>query len=306
MSCAVSGEFYIRFRMNELTVEQMREEPSAARILQRIYLVRAEKNPSYSVRAFARSLGVSQTLLSLIFSNKRSLSVRQALRFATRLGMTQAEKTVWFEIVQRGLPDLAKGRKRLQSVIEYNRTGETSSGPPALWIDWDAERFQCLSQWYHVAIMDFSQVKGFRDDPEWIATKLGIHPLEAQDAIERLIRLGLMNRQNGKLAKTHRHLSLPTKKSLPAVREFHRQMSQKAIAELERDDPESYRRRKISGTTIAVRADRLEEAFRRIDRFRLEMADLLSDGPADSLFHLNVQLFPLVHAEALRVEKDSS
>jgi uncharacterized protein (TIGR02147 family) len=280
--------------MGELTLAEIRNEPSPSRLLKQVYFKRTKKNPAYSVRAFARDLGMGATLVSLIFSNKRSVSYRQALKLATKLGMETDEKMEWLRLVLVSLPKRAKGKNRLNAMLRKASEDPLFIDSPLERVNRDVELFRALSQWYHVAIMDLSQVRGFQDDPKWIADRLGIHPFEAQDAIERMLGIGLMQRKDGKLTKTTRHMDFPTLHSAPAIREFHRQMCEKAMKELERTDPESFRKRKITSMTFSIRSDRLEEAYAKIEKFKLEMAELLAEGASDSLYHLGVNLFPLM------------
>ncbi len=52
-------------------------------------LLRTAKNPSYSLRAFAKSLQVEHSALSKILSGKRSLTPEMIYRISTRLGVSR-------------------------------------------------------------------------------------------------------------------------------------------------------------------------------------------------------------------------
>ena len=52
---------------------------------------RKNKNPSYSLRAYARDLGISSTSLSDVLSAKRNLSRKNALKVAEKLGYTSVQ-----------------------------------------------------------------------------------------------------------------------------------------------------------------------------------------------------------------------
>jgi uncharacterized protein (TIGR02147 family) len=280
--------------MTELSIEEMNAEASPSDILQHAFRKRLLRNPSYSVRAFARDLGVSQTLLSLIFAGKRSLSFQQAFRFASKLGLNADEKKAWYQKVFVALPEKAKGRHRLQALLEGEYAAPNREDSPSQRTALESDFLRILGEWYHVAILDFSQVKNFRPDPEWIAVRLGIQPEEARDAIERLLSIGLLKSVDGQLVKTNLHIDIPAPSSIPVVRQYHQQMSRKAIECLQSPDPDAHRRRRMSSLTFSVRTDRLPEAFARIEKFKTEMADLLAEGVSNSLYQLNVQLFPLL------------
>ncbi|WP_413291098.1 helix-turn-helix transcriptional regulator [Bdellovibrio sp. HCB337] len=67
------------------------EVKTAADYLICIFNERKEKNPRYSLRAFARSLGVSSGQLSEILSGKRPLSHKLARRISIALALTEDE-----------------------------------------------------------------------------------------------------------------------------------------------------------------------------------------------------------------------
>jgi transcriptional regulator with XRE-family HTH domain len=69
----------------------MTETKTAAEYLISTFNERKEKNPRYSLRAFARSLGVSSGQLSEILSGKRPLSHKLARRIAIALALTEEE-----------------------------------------------------------------------------------------------------------------------------------------------------------------------------------------------------------------------
>jgi transcriptional regulator with XRE-family HTH domain len=69
----------------------MSEMKTAADYLVGIFNERKDKNPRYSLRAFARSLGVSSGQLSEILSSKRPLSHKLGRRIAVAMALTEEE-----------------------------------------------------------------------------------------------------------------------------------------------------------------------------------------------------------------------
>lgn len=69
----------------------MAETKTASEFLICTFNDRKDKNPRYSLRAFARSLGVSSGQLSEILSGKRPLSHKLARRIAIALALTEEE-----------------------------------------------------------------------------------------------------------------------------------------------------------------------------------------------------------------------
>jgi transcriptional regulator with XRE-family HTH domain len=72
---------------------------SLQEILAKEYELRASRNPKYSLRAFAKSLGISQSRLSQILKGRQGLSRNKAELIADRLGYGAEEKERLCDIV---------------------------------------------------------------------------------------------------------------------------------------------------------------------------------------------------------------
>jgi hypothetical protein len=63
----------------------------------------------------------------------------------------------------------------------------------------DLDTFQFLSAWHHCAILELVAVQGFKTDVRWIAEVLGIGTDDVNIALQRLLRLGLLQMPTRKL-----------------------------------------------------------------------------------------------------------
>ncbi len=231
---------------------------SEENLLRELLLTRTRKNPAYSLRALGRDLGVSAAYVSLVLSGKKRLSLKRAIQVNQLLG--------------RGvLPEAVKSKYLLLEM----------------------DRFHVLGQWFHLAILDLTTCSNFQPRVQWVARRLRISTSEVRDAVERLQRVGLLKVDGSRWVKTERLLFVPTKKSEPSVREFHTAMLERARQALSRTEPEEYRRRTISGFTIAANSARIAEAKERVRRFQSELVDFLTEGECDEVYQLGTQLFPL-------------
>lgn len=231
---------------------------------------RAQRNPAYSLRAFARDLGVSHTYLSLVMHGKRTLSLRQAYQMAGPLGVP-AESLA--------KAPTKKPKKQLKEKA----------------VQLEIDQFQFVSHWYHIAILDLTLVKDFKSEISWIAKQLAISEKQAGTAVARLERLGLLKFENGRWAKTSEELYVPGTIPVTAIRQYHDQMIRKGLKTLKSKEETSHKKRDITGTTMAIDPTRIPLAKRRIQRFRKELMRFLSQGERTSLYQLNVQLFELAN-----------
>ena len=228
---------------------------------------RSERNPHYSLRAFARSLGMSHTVLSLVLSGKRPLSKKAAVLVATALALT---------------PDEAHALFRL-------RTGKTTPFVPEP-TSMDLDTFAVIAQWYHFAILSLLELPDARLEAEWIGRQLIISSQDAALAIDRLIRLGILAQpDDGRWKQTKKSFRLDPRSSTAATRRFQLQLLNKAIESLQNDPLE---KRDHTSTTFAMDPALLPYAKARIQKFRRELTSELEQlGTPSRVYNLTLQLF---------------
>jgi uncharacterized protein (TIGR02147 family) len=115
---------------------------------------------------------------------------------------------------------------------------------------------------------------------------------EAQDAIEVLLKLGLIeDDQQGGWNITHRILTSGAEVQSGAVRNHHRQTLDLAIESLDRHLPEQ---RDISSLTLTIDQEDVAEVKERIAAFRRGLLQFAHQSTkSDKVFQLNVSFFPL-------------
>lgn len=237
--------------------------------LENLLAEKVKKNPQFSLRAFARLVEVSPAVLSRILSGKRKLTFNLAVRIADALTLGPME------------------RETLYSFFTTNSDAREDRHEKELSIDC----FNAMKEWYHYGITQLLYVSEFQEDPKWIAKMLSITELEAKLAIDRLLRLEILDRDdNGRLYRTATHLSTTTDIASAGIRHFQKQILEKSIKSLEED---SILERDITSITIAINEERLKEAKAEIKKFRMKMSEFLSEGEKTRVYNLGVHLIPL-------------
>jgi uncharacterized protein (TIGR02147 family) len=270
--------------------ESTHERP--ARVLQRVLRERIARNPRYSLRAFAKSLGVSSAYMSYLLNGKRRLSFSRALEICVQLKLNEEETSSFLRGVAVSSDE--PGLRRLVEGLSQNPSSPAFDEFFVL----EADRFALLSQWYHLPLLDLTTCEGFSSDPTWIAQRLGLDRDTVENSIARLMRLGLLKRTGLKLEKTHEKLTVPTQSPQVAVQNFHLQMIDRARATVEKAEARTFSKRSISSTTFAANMSRLEEARAKIEKFQQELSEFLATDPCQEVYQLNVQFFPLTDHEA--------
>ena len=236
------------------------------------FIRRKEKNDHYSIRAFARDLGVSHALVSQIFSGKRQVTVKQALKFASVLHLSDRET---------------------QKLVLSCQGSSQSKLPENRFSNLQLEFDKLVGRWFHVALLELTYLKNFKSDPLWIAKTLGVSTVEVRDAIESLKALGLLGEKKGKLFKTKDMISFTGSRSLSAVRAYYQKILEKAGESLKDSSDDAYQSRYIGGGTLAVRRDQVPLARKRLREMQDEFIKEFAVKDADQVYQINFNFFSL-------------
>jgi len=221
-----------------------------------------QRRSGYSLRSYARHLGISPTSLSLFLRGKRNLSRESSQIVHQRLGLM--------------LPaNPAAPRPSVCSVFE----------------EIDPATFRVIADWQYFAIVALAQIEDFSTQPEWIAKRLNISASTAQKAVEDLIALELLALDaNGKYRGTDKNLRTTDRVASLVVRRNHEQFLDLAQQSLQTD---SLDERNFSGITMAIDPTRLPQAITKIRNFRRRLCAFLEGGNRQEVYRIAIQLFPL-------------
>ena len=144
------------------------QEYNANLFLKSIFLERIKRNSKYSMRSFARDLGLSPAHISLVFNNKRqlNLSAIQKIVAQGKLNVEQIDSIYRF--------------------IEYTQTNNTNEKSEILakikkkflnnlnMLLIESEKFSMISEWYGFAIIELTRTKNPPSSIIEISNRLGI------------------------------------------------------------------------------------------------------------------------------------
>jgi uncharacterized protein (TIGR02147 family) len=247
---------------------------------------RIAKNPKYSLRAFAKSLGLVSGSLSQILNGKRFLSEDLATALLDKLDLSHEERELF-------LTSLVKARSKagLKRMNAAQKSRLKAQDFPSHNRELTADLFKTVSDWYHAAILELTRVNGFNNDSKWISKRLGISEAEVTGAINRLKMLELLEEKEGALVNTSFHLQTANRDiSTAALRRRQKQIIEKSLHSLEHHPIQI---RNHSARTVAIDPEMIPEAKKRIEAFMLELCDELASRSKEQVYELSVQLFPL-------------
>jgi uncharacterized protein (TIGR02147 family) len=248
---------------------------------------RCERNHRYSLRAFAKALGLTSARLSEIMNRKSGLSRDAAAKIAKRLELNKSETDMFCDLVES--EHARSHAKRRFAKLKLQKYKDDQ------YRQLHADTFAVISDWFCFAILELTKLKEFESDPGWIAQALGISLRDATSAIERMERLQLIRVDDGIISLSGDFSANPTEVPSESIRKFHRTVLEKALAALA-DQPTQ--KRDFSTVLLAIDSRRLSEAGEMIRAFRRDFDEKMSgpSHPKDSLYCLAIQFFNLAPA----------
>lgn len=246
---------------------------------------RCLKNSEYSLRAFARDMEIEVGQLSRVFNGKKNISLSKAQAVCEKLYSNSIQKKYFLALLKF---EIARSPKAKQDALEEIRRYAPCESSLKLSLEYR----EVIEKWYHIPILDLSNIRRIRITPMNVARYLGISHAQAEDALWRLKELGLLiEDETGRLVKAKKHLETPSGIPSTAIRSFHRSMIQKAANSLDRQRVED---RFIVGKTMAIKKEELPK-FQNILQECMQNVGIGVEESVnpDSLYQLNIQLFDL-------------
>ena len=254
--------------------------------LKGVLVERSQKNSSYSLRAMARQLGLLPSLLSEVLKGSRHLTEENAVFVAEKLGLQEKERLYFRTLVQLG-------RAKSPEVKQVLLNQLTTLHPKAeIGNDLSVDHFIYVSDWHHFAIMRLLDISDFTFSPGAAAKALNVHPFEIEAALERLIRLELIEKTaTGKYVKLRDNVLVKATGMNDALRKYHKQVLEKTIESLTTQTPSE----RFTGTeNITLSPDQLAEASEIYEDCFRKILDLSKKRKKNAeVYHLGIHMIKL-------------
>ncbi|NJL25700.1 MAG: DUF4423 domain-containing protein [Calothrix sp. SM1_5_4] len=247
---------------------------------------RRTRNPHYSLRAFARDLGMPASKLSQNLRGLCGISVAKAEQIATRLEMREDEKLLFLTMVESQHARSRVARQQARNALQ--RLSEEKLDELKL------EKFAVVRDWYHMAILELTDIRGFKPDVAWVAEKLGLPESLVRQAVERLQALELLEISGDGWKQTHVDMELEAGLPSRTIREHHKQVLTKAIVAIDSVPAE---KREYSSQTMTLDRRYVSELKTMIREFQRKLSRVSHQGEPDSVYVVGIQLFPVVEAD---------
>ncbi len=265
----------------------------------RQFSLKKEVNPRFSLRSYAKLLGYANpSLLSSVLKGERKLNPELAEKIATQLRLTVKEQK-YFQILI-----LIKYAKNDSERLMYTDLLEATKPDTAVVSQFSVsiDSFRFIDDWYHVAILEMIELKNFKYDYEWMATKLGrgLNAELVESAVKRLIRLGLIEDNKKRLKRKDGNFVVDKNIPNDAIKKHHDQFIQfarQAIYEQPIND------RDIRSSTFTLKRKNYKKAQDILKKAHAELIELSCKDDGEELFQVCTQLFTLTSDDSRDNEK---
>lgn len=251
------------------------------------YMSRRERNPRYSVRAFARFAGIPSGRMSQILSRKRRITAKMGRRLAAALAMGGDQERRFLAAIDREEKLFRQGR----GLVHRLQPNAQDAAPDLLLVA--ASHEALIGEPLHFAILSLMETVDYRPEIGWIAVRLGESPLAVADALQNLQRAGYVDFIEGQgWQRLLGDQGVRTSADVPsrALRRAHKKILKEAAQSL---DSVNVLLRDLSSMTMAIDPSNLAPAKALMREFRQRLAALLEHGQQTEVYRLAMQLFPV-------------
>lgn len=224
---------------------------------------RRHRNPRYSLRSFARNLGLSHSRLSEIL-NGQTISISSAQAICEVLHLRPTETAYLIDLVRASSGRTEKVRseararlelKKMRREFQHNKSGNF-----------------LLSKWYYAALIEF--LTGTQLPPSRIAETLHLSSREFETAVQDLQARGFIRREDDAWIKVDGYLKFESPVPSQLVRDFHRASLSRATKALD----QAIETRKFLTYVMTMRPDQIEDAREELENFAASFAKKFSDS----------------------------
>jgi uncharacterized protein (TIGR02147 family) len=245
---------------------------------------------NFSYRAFARLAGsTSPNYLQLITKRKLNISSTSIHRLSQNLGLSNREESFFENLVHFDHADTYEEKdKYYQRILHTKRYSSIKQ--------LQKEQYEYFANWYNPVVRELIVHPDFNGDPAWIAQR--IVPQVSTAKVKRSIRLLKslklirFDKARNIWEQLNTAVSTPSEVASFAVAKFHESMIDIAKNSIQHY---SSKQRDIRSVTLGLSKRGYQEIKKRTEAFWQEILDFASTQKVpESVFQLNMQLFPLV------------
>jgi uncharacterized protein (TIGR02147 family) len=243
--------------------------------------LKQRNNPHYSLRAYARDIGIHPATLSQIINGKRALPFKDSEKVIKKLNLGPKERSLFLESLSKN-----KSYSTIRISEEDNR------------LLLDESYYKIIAEWEHYAVLELFNIPEFSRTKEDISARLNLTTNRTEVVVNNLAICNLIvTDADGKLVKIPSDVKTTEDIVNQALRDSHKEALQMGIAKI---DEISIELRDFSSSTLAINLKKIPEAKALIREFRMKMAALLAQDDKEEVYQLAIQFYPLSQLNTMK------
>jgi uncharacterized protein (TIGR02147 family) len=266
------------------------EYNSVSAVLKKFLSDRKDRNPRYSMRAFARDLKMSPSALSEIISEVHDLSPARASEIASFLSLS-AHQADYF----KALADLGAAKSSAEISVARANLDRFSMQSPEVQIS--KEQLDIYGSWETLALLEALKLRDSARTIEWLSEATGIESTRVSELCQVLCKHEFASQDSdGRFTALRERSSTVApggKRPESTIRNFHGRILAKASEAI---DEQSLSERDFSAMIFATSSKQTPEVIEAIKTFRrtvMAAGEGFDESQKDSVYCLSVQWFKL-------------
>ena len=255
------------------------------------------ENPNYSYRVFTSKAGLkSSGHPKMIMNGDRNIGDKTLPMYQKAIGFSKKTENDYFRLLVQY--DQTQDLKQKTEFFEQILKLKEKKGSCVL----QASQYKLLSQSHIVTIYVLIGLDKFNATIDSIQERLveKISRPNIEKAVLLLLEIDLIKVDDGYYVQKDGAVSTPDEIKALAVNKYHESMIKLSLESLKKDKIDE---RNFSGVTIGIDESKFEVVCEKINCFRKELNELMSDDvDASRVYQLNMNFFPLTKPELKEVE----
>lgn len=254
--------------------------------LKHLIVEKQAKNPMLSLNNVASQWGMAASTFSFVLSGQRNLSYEKALTLALKIGLKNKEVDYFCLLVKMASAKNSELKAALQRKLEMlNPKGPVHN--------FDADMFELISDWQHIACLDSMEMIGLQKTPRNLQKMLGLDKFEMERILDRLERLQLIRlKPNGEYEALKSNIFVNPQVPHKSLERYHKDLLAKASEAIV---GQPFKERIFRTQNIVIDDSQLTEMDTLIEDFFAKAAELTKKSKKkNALYHLGTQFFRLL------------
>lgn len=246
---------------------------------------------NYSVRAFARDIGLTPSTLSDLLNKKHGLSLKRANDVARRLKFSDHLRAYFLDLVESQCARTEAKRKHARERLKHH-------AKPIEYKQLTGDALEVFGHWSYVAILAMIDNHNGAITPAQMANSLNLKLEAVSAALDRLTRLQVIHKSDGRFMRLSENFFVNSTVPSQAIRRFHKEVMDVAKRAIEEQE---ISRRKFLTSVLSFDACRVDEARLHIENVHAEFIQKFgTDDHVNSVYAFAIQFFQMdAHAKGL-------